>query len=65
MLDAVMNAWDLLALVPIVRGAGGRITDWHGDEPNLRTDSIVAASAALHAEVIRLLNPSAGRASVP
>jgi histidinol phosphatase-like enzyme (inositol monophosphatase family) len=65
MLDAVMNAWDLLALVPIVRGAGGRITDWHGQEPGLRTDSIVAATPLLHGEVITLLNSSAGRVSAP
>jgi histidinol phosphatase-like enzyme (inositol monophosphatase family) len=65
MLDAVMNAWDLLALVPIVRGAGGRITDWHGEAPNLRTNSIVAATPALHGEVIAVLNSSKRRVSTP
>jgi myo-inositol-1(or 4)-monophosphatase len=56
MLDPVMNAWDLLALVPVVRGAGGSITDWQGNEPDASTDSIVAAVPALHPHVIRLLN---------
>jgi myo-inositol-1(or 4)-monophosphatase len=56
MLDAVMAKWDLLSLVPIVRGAGGVITDWQGKDPESGT-SIVAAAAELHAEVIALLNP--------
>jgi histidinol-phosphatase len=57
MLDPIMNAWDLLALVPVVRGAGGRISDWQGGEPDASTDSIVAAVPALHERVISLLNP--------
>jgi myo-inositol-1(or 4)-monophosphatase len=59
MLDPVMNAWDLLALVPVVRGAGGRISDWQGNEPSTTTDSIVAAVPALHERVIHLLNSEA------
>lgn len=57
MLDPILNAWDLLALIPIVQGAGGRISDWQGKAPGLGTDSIVAASPALHDQVITLLNP--------
>ena len=30
MLDPIMNPWDIAALVPIIRGAGGVITDWQG-----------------------------------
>ncbi|HYD83238.1 MAG TPA: histidinol-phosphatase, partial [Opitutus sp.] len=30
MLDPVMNPWDIAALVPVIRGAGGTITDWSG-----------------------------------
>ena len=28
--ECTMQPWDWAALVPIVEGAGGRITDWHG-----------------------------------
>ena len=28
--EATMNIWDWAALVPVVEGAGGRMTDWHG-----------------------------------
>jgi histidinol phosphatase-like enzyme (inositol monophosphatase family) len=54
-LDPIMNPWDIAALVPIVRGAGGVITDWRGADP-VKADSIVAAGPKLHAETIRILN---------
>jgi myo-inositol-1(or 4)-monophosphatase len=56
MCDPVMNPWDIAALVPIVRGAGGVITDWQGGDP-VRGQSIVAATPSLHAQVIAALNP--------
>lgn len=55
--DPIMNPWDIAALIPIVRGAGGVITDWQGKDP-VNATSIVAASPDLHAEVISLLNPA-------
>jgi len=54
-IDPIMNPWDIAALIPVVRGAGGVITDWRGNDP-VNADSIVAATPALHAEVIRVLN---------
>lgn len=57
MTDPVMAPWDLLPLIPVVRGAGGVITDWKGGDP-VRSDSIVAANAQLHPEVIACLGPS-------
>ena len=56
MCDPVMNPWDLAALVPVVRGAGGVITDWQGRDP-MRGTSIVAAGPELHGSVIAALNP--------
>ncbi len=55
MVDPKMNRWDLTALIPVIRGAGGIITDYYGGDP-AAGDSIVAAAPELHAEVIRLLN---------
>lgn len=51
MLDPIMNPWDIPALIPIVRGAGGTITDWHGNDP-VNADSTVAAGPALHPAII-------------
>ena len=56
MCDPIMNPWDIAALIPVVRGAGGVITDWQGRDP-VHATSIVAAIPGLHAEVIAALNP--------
>jgi myo-inositol-1(or 4)-monophosphatase len=55
MIDPIMNVWDLMALIPIIRGAGGTITDYYGNDP-LKGNSIVATGGVLHKEVIELLN---------
>ncbi len=55
MIDPIMNLWDTAALVPIVRGADGTITDYHGSDP-MKGGSIVAAVPGIHAEVILILN---------
>jgi myo-inositol-1(or 4)-monophosphatase len=51
-----MNPWDIAALIPVIRGAGGIITDWQGHDP-VKATSIVAAVPGLHARVIAELNP--------
>jgi myo-inositol-1(or 4)-monophosphatase len=57
MVDPVMKPWDFLPLVPIIRGAGGSITNWQGGDV-LSSDSVVAAAPNLHGEVIKILNPT-------
>lgn len=56
MCDPIMNPWDVTPLIPVVRGAGGVITDWRGKDP-VGADSIVAAGPDLHPRVIAALNP--------
>ena len=56
MVDPIMKPWDLLPLIPIIRGAGGTITDWQGKEP-IRGNSIVATNPDLHPQVLACLNP--------
>jgi histidinol phosphatase-like enzyme (inositol monophosphatase family) len=55
MVDPIMNPWDIAALVPVIRGAGGTITDWHGETPH-PAGSTVAAGPGLHAQLIAALN---------
>jgi histidinol phosphatase-like enzyme (inositol monophosphatase family) len=57
MLDPIMNPWDIAALVPIIRGAGGVITDWRGGAAYPADSTIAAATPELHAEVVAALNP--------
>ena len=58
MTDPVMNFWDRAALVPIIEGAGGRITDWQGGDP-LYGSGVIASGGGFHDHLIRLLNPQA------
>ena len=53
-LDPIMNPWDIAALVPIVRGAGGIITDWEGGAA-YPAESTIATTPGLHAQVIGAL----------
>lgn len=56
MLDPIMNLWDIVALIPIIEGAGGKITDWRGNSP-LDGEGIIATNGLLHPHVMRALNP--------
>lgn len=53
-IDPEMSAWDIAALIPIVREAGGHCTDWQGEENILGQDGF-STNAALHAEVLEIL----------
>jgi myo-inositol-1(or 4)-monophosphatase len=55
MCDPIMNPWDIQALIPVIRGAGGIITDWQGRDP-VKAESIVAANSVLHPQVMAALN---------
>jgi inositol-phosphate phosphatase/L-galactose 1-phosphate phosphatase/histidinol-phosphatase len=53
-LETGLHPYDYMALVPVVRGAGGCISDWEGRPLSLRSNGRVLASAtpALHAEAL-------------
>ena len=55
MIDPIMNVWDSMALIPIIKGAGGIITDYKGSNP-VNGNSIVASTAVIHSQVIKILN---------
>ncbi len=54
MIDPIMSVWDKMALIPIVRGAGGIITDCEGNSPEKGTN-ILAANSFLHQQVVKFL----------
>jgi myo-inositol-1(or 4)-monophosphatase len=56
MVDPAMHIWDVAALIPVIEGAGGTITDYYGNDP-LSSEGAIATAGPLHAEVIRALNP--------
>jgi myo-inositol-1(or 4)-monophosphatase len=51
-----MHLWDIAALVPVIRGAGGVITDSKGGPPYPAVSTLAAASADLHRQVLDELN---------
>lgn len=53
--DPIMNPWDIAALVPIIRGAGGVITDWHGGAPYPAESTLACATPELHESVLAAL----------
>ena len=58
MIDPQMSVWDLMALIPVIRGAGGKITDYEGNDPVKGESAIACSSSDLHNQVTELLNPS-------
>ena len=57
MVDAAMHIWDVAALVPIIEGAGGIITDYYGGDP-MTGEGAIATAGPLHELVIASLNPT-------
>ena len=55
--EAGLKPWDWAALVPVIEGAGGRVTDWSGAPLTLDSqgDVLAIGDPALHAPAIALL----------
>ncbi|MBR0671401.1 histidinol-phosphatase [Neoroseomonas soli] len=55
--DATMKIWDWAALVPVIEGAGGRVTGWRGEALTMQADGRVLAvgDPALLPEAVSLL----------
>lgn len=57
MLDPILSPWDLLPLIPVMEGAGARITDWQGN-PATHAHNAVACNPILHTQVLEYLRTS-------
>jgi inositol-phosphate phosphatase/L-galactose 1-phosphate phosphatase/histidinol-phosphatase len=57
-IEASLQPYDYMALVPVIEGAGGVITDWRGQPLGLTSDGrvVAAATPALHREILERLN---------
>ena len=54
MLDPIMNPWDVLPVIPVIRGSGARIGNWQGKTDHW--ESCVATSPALFDPIVEALN---------
>ncbi len=48
---------DIVALIPIIEGAGGVVTTWEGGSPASGGRVVAAGSKAVHEQALRMLNP--------
>jgi histidinol phosphatase-like enzyme (inositol monophosphatase family) len=57
-MDVQFDVFDYLALVPIINGAGGIITDWNGDALDIKSGDrfIAAGDERTHAEALQVLS---------
>lgn len=57
-MEQYLAAHDVIGLVPIIKSAGGYVTDWNGKEVDLNTDGkiIAASSTNLAQETLMIMN---------
>jgi myo-inositol-1(or 4)-monophosphatase len=53
--ETTLHRWDVAALIPVVEGAGGVITNWQGGDCSAGGQVLAAGDAQLHAEAMKLL----------
>lgn len=54
--EAALNPYDIQALIPIIEGAGGRVTNWRGRDAQSGGRAVAAGDPNLHAEALSLLS---------
>src|SRR5205807_3199441 len=56
-LEASLKPYDFSAMLPVVEGAGGIASDWHGQPLTLASDGrvLVAGDRRVHQQALRLL----------
>jgi myo-inositol-1(or 4)-monophosphatase len=54
-IESTFNRWDVAALIPIVEGAGGIITNWQGGSCAHGGQILAAGDPEIHKQAMRLL----------
>jgi histidinol phosphatase-like enzyme (inositol monophosphatase family) len=55
-IESGLQPYDIVALIPIVEGAGGKVTDWEGNSAAAGGRALATGDARVHAETLRLLS---------
>ncbi|MBV8977130.1 MAG: histidinol-phosphatase [Alphaproteobacteria bacterium] len=53
--ESSLHRWDVAALIPVVEGAGGIITDWQGGDCSHGGQVVAAGDARVHQAALKLL----------
>ncbi len=54
-IETGLQAYDIVALIPLIEGAGGVVTNWQGGSASQGGDVIAAANHQIHEKALRLL----------
>ena len=57
LLEANLKPYDYIASVAIVSGAGGKFTDWNGNDLNLNSDGriVAAGDPKIHKQLLKII----------
>src|SRR5262249_55896479 len=59
--EASLHRWDVAALIPVVEGAGGIITNWQGESCAHGGQIVASGDPRLHSQALKLLASSISR----
>ena len=51
--------WDIHALIPIIKSAGGIVTTWKNSDAKKAGNILCSANKSLHKKILRILRPVA------
>jgi myo-inositol-1(or 4)-monophosphatase len=54
-IETDLKRWDVAAIIPIVEGAGGVVSDWKGDPITGEGNIVAAGDARVHAQAVKML----------
>jgi len=63
--EVKLNPWDMAAGSVIVREAGGRLTNFRGDDLSIYGQELVASNGHIHQAMLKVLNEGASRTASP
>ncbi len=55
-IESGLQPYDIVALIPIIEGAGGRITNWQGESAARGGNIVASGDPALHDQILARLN---------
>src|SRR5258707_866697 len=54
-IETDLKRWDVAAIIPIIEGAGGVVSDWNGDSVTDGGNIVAAGDARVHAQAVKML----------
>ena len=61
--EAGLEPYDIQALIPLIEGAGGRVTTWDGGDAAMGGRVLASGDPALHGQALELLNSASSSSS--